>query len=379
VAAILRQLSGEHVPVDAFDSARLPSHLQFKVRAVNASGETVAAGSDLERLQTELRGEQSAAFAALAESEAKWNRDGLKDWTFGDLPEMVELAGRGGSTVAHPMLVDCGDSVSLRLTDDADVADRETRAALSRLFELSQKKRIEQQIAWLPKLETWLAQAASVMAAAEVFSGTATPQSPKALAAEFRRQLSSRIAERSCAGSETPRTEADYRRWLKRAENQISVAAQDVGELLDLLLPKAREVQKLLTGGGQPAIQQAQADVSSQWCELFAGNFLSRHPWDALRHSPRYLEAIVVRWKKLVAGGLARDRELTASVGLFWNKYRQIVRQRPELRSAFETVRWLIEEYRVSLFAQQLRTPVPISDRRLREAWDAAVAKARSA
>ena len=96
--------------------------------------------------------------------------------------------------------------------------------------------------------------------------------------------------------------------------------------------------------------------VQSQWVELLKDGFLTRTPWEALEHYPRYFDGILVRWKKMLSGGLVRDRELTAAVGVFWNKYLEIMRRRPELEDAFHEVRWMIEQFRLGMFAQALRS-----------------------
>jgi ATP-dependent helicase HrpA len=376
IADVLRQLSGEHVPVEAFETSRLAGHLNFRVRAVDAAGNAVAETGDLNALQQLMKGKTAATFQSLAKRDDRWNRDGFTGWTFGELPEMVELTRGAASVLAHPMLVDQGSSVALRLSEDPEIAERQTRRALVRFFSIAAGRRIEQQTAWLPKLETWLAQGASILAAVDAISPAAgaVKRSSKAYANDFRRQIAYRIAERSCDGPlPLPRSERDYQRWLKTSESRLSVAAQMVTELLEPVVARGREVQKQLLGKPQAALSAAQADAGSQWSVLFAPEFFAETSWTGLQHYPRYLEALSIRWNKLLAGGLAKDRDLMVRITPFWNRYCEIVRKRPEVTAAFEPVRWLLEEYRVSLFAQQLRTPVPVSEKRIREAWDVAI------
>jgi ATP-dependent helicase HrpA len=277
------------------------------------------------------------------------------------------------------MLVDEGSSVGLKLSHSPQIAERSTRQALVRLFNLLESKRIAQQVMHLPRIEPWSMQGASILTAADTLTGNTPAATSKGYIAAFRSQIAGRIAERATAHlQDIPRDDAAFRRFVKLATNQISVAVQETGEVLEPLLPRAREAQKIVSQPFQPALELSQRDSLSQWLQLFRPGFLSETPWDSLVSYPRYLDAFAIRWKKLKEGGLARDRELTTRVSLFWNKYVDIVSKRPALRPSFEPVRWLIEEYRVSLWAQQLRTATPVSEKRLRDAWDAAIAEVKA-
>jgi ATP-dependent helicase HrpA len=370
IALALRTIAGEHVPVDLLTSAKIPDHLQVKIRVVDEDGETVAIGADVDRIKRELHGRHVAKLDQ-TEAAAEWTRTGLTDWTIGALPVSIDV---GEGTLAYPMLIDEGQSVGMKLSHHPQIAERSTRQALVRLFQLLEGKRISQQVTYLPRIEPWSMQGASILTAADTLSGNASVATSKGYIAAFRSQIGGRIAERATAHlTDIPRDEASFRRFVKLAANQISVAVQETGEILEVLLPRAREAQKIASQPIQPALESSQRDSLSQWLHLFRPGFLSETPWDSLVSYPRYLDAFSVRWKKLKEGGLARDRELTAKVALFWTKYVDIVSKRPALRTAFEPVRWLIEEYRVSLWAQQLRTATPVSEKRLREAWDAAI------
>jgi ATP-dependent helicase HrpA len=379
VSGILRQLFNEHVPVEAFEAERLPSHLNFKIRAVDSAGETVAADSDVVQLQKRLRNDTANSFSEAVKRETRWTIDGLKSWNFGDLPECVEVEVSGQKLIAHPMLIDQGNAVGLRLTDDPRIAERESRRGLTRLFRIVADAKITQQVAYLPKFETWAAQAGSIIKAVDTLSGaTSAPSTSRALAEEVRRQLSLRVAERATGLSkEMPRSEAEFKKWLKISEGRISVSVQDITAMLEPVLTQGRDVQKLITGPPREAIEHARHDIQTQWTTLFDTGFLAETSWESLLSYPRYLEAILIRWKKLQAGGLARDRELTSTINFFWTRYLDIRHKKPTASPYFEAVRWLIEEYRVSLFAQQLRTATPVSDKRIREAWSEAAKAAR--
>ncbi|MFN5299748.1 MAG: DUF3418 domain-containing protein, partial [Planctomycetaceae bacterium] len=121
-----------------------------------------------------------------------------------------------------------------------------------------------------------------------------------------------------------------------------------------------------------PPVQGAKADARQQWGDLLRPGFWTDAPWFWLKQYPRYLRGISVRIDKLLAGGLARDQRGQQQVAGWQAKYQERARRHQERGLsdlALSEFRWLLEEYRISLFCQELRTVVPVSERRLEESW----------
>jgi ATP-dependent helicase HrpA len=356
MAAELSRIAGERVTTDMFEADKLPAHLRMNVRVVDESGEALAIGRDVLALQQKYGGAASVAFTRSA-ATSDWHRDGLKDWVWGELPETVELPRGDVVLKGHPAVVDQRAAVGLRLVDTPEHAERETRNGLRRLFLIANHRAVKGQVDWLPDLDRKLLNLATLRSAGDI-----------------RRQLIDLIADRALFGAETslPRTEAAFRELLNAARNRVSVAGQEVGELLGLLAERWQPVRLLLEDRHPPQWQYAIEDVRSQVTHLLSGDFLVETPWHWLVHYPRYLAAIVARFEKLASGGLERDRQATSKVRPRWEEFlrrQQEARARGELPAKFERYRWLLEEYRVSLFAQTLGTAVTVSEQRLEKAW----------
>jgi ATP-dependent helicase HrpA len=353
VAGALQIVCGESVTPQDFQLEKLPQHLQINVRVVDEQGRTVAQGRSLETLRAQCPAVLAAAPSGLQHPE--WRRDGIHDWDFGDLPERVQLEWAGLTLTGFPMLVDRGASVSLRLAETPEQAAAATRAGLRRLCCLTQQHELRAQVAWLPRREEWELYAAPLFGPGE-----------------FERCLTELIAERAFLNQPgTPRSPAEFAALLDRGRQQIGLAVQDVTGLLGPLwegYQAARlALEQAAAGGGQYALD----DMHRQLQLLVAAGFLTDTPWDWLQHYPRYLRGIVLRVDKL-GGGLARDRQNFAVFAPFWESYRERLeqhRQRGVSDPALQQFRWLLEEFRVSLFAQELGTTCPVSAKRLEKHW----------
>ena len=151
VAAALSHLGGISVPPDAFQEDRLPAELRMNVRVTDAEGRPLAAGRDLEAIRRELGPQAAESFSQV--DDPRWNRDGLTDWDFDELPAEIELPRGRLSVKAYPALVDRDDSVSLRLVDSPQRAEHETHFGLRRLCFLAAQRELKTQVDWLPNLD----------------------------------------------------------------------------------------------------------------------------------------------------------------------------------------------------------------------------------
>ena len=355
VAKALSRIAGEPVPASAFDAAKLPSHLRMNVKVVDQSGEKVAAGRDLGVLRGELGSEASASFAAL--DDRTWNRPDLTEWDFGDLPAQVRVERGGVILKGYPTLIDRGETVSLQLADTPEKAAALIRRGIRRLFMLKNKRPLKTQVDYLPGLNQVLLNAATLPGGS----------------AGFRVQLAECLADRALFPEDKiPRKQAEFEKLLPLAKNRISVAVQEIAQLIKPMLEHYHAIRRALEEKSLPAHQYAVNDLREQLSYLVEEGFLANTPWPWLWQYPRYFQAMKIRLEKLTAGGLVRDRQSHALIKPLWERYLFRAEEHRE-REIYDPnlihYRWMIEELRVSLFAQKLGTGITVSEKRLEDQW----------
>jgi ATP-dependent helicase HrpA len=356
VAALLTRIGSERITPADFQLDRLDGHLRMNVRVVDEEGETLATGRDLAQLRRTLAAGATTSPAQIDDSQ--WRRDGLTEWNFGDLPAQINVLRGGVQVAAYPSLIDQGESVGLRLFDQPARAAVETRAGIRRLAAISLKKAIRTQIDNLPQLNDW-----TMLSAAMGGAGS------------FRQNLMDVIVDRAVFPQKGPypRSEADFQTRLKAARGLVPVAVQDVIGVVEPLMKKYRTLRQVIADTKLPAWKYAVEDVKAQSRELTAPGFLTATQWGWLLQYPRYLEACIQRLRKIAGSGTARDQKNHAVIAACELRYRARAeehRQRELFDPNLEHYRWMIEELRVSLFAQELGTAIPVSEVRLERQWE---------
>ncbi|MEI8371652.1 MAG: ATP-dependent RNA helicase HrpA [Planctomycetota bacterium] len=389
LARVLSRIGGVAVSAKDFAEERLPPELQMNVRVTDFEGQTLATSRDLDALRRQLGTAAAEAFTVI--DDPCWNRDGLTTWDFDELPTEIDVSHGRLARKAYPALVDGQTSVSLRLLDSPQRAAYKTRFALRRLFLLVAWREVKTQVDWLPGLD-------KAPPAATLISGF-----------DLRQQLAELLAVRAWPDEvELPRSKAAFETALSVARQRIGLAVQDLAGVIGPWFDAYREAHTafdVITNlpspsgkgaggeGGSPATwgklvfsplplgegqgvrvkwQYAIDDIREQFASLAGPNCLSTTPWTWLRHCPRYFRAIRVRLDALAGGGIAKDRERFEEFLPRWHAYLKWIEQHglqyehdPELIQ----YRWMLEEYRVSLFAQKLGTSIPVSPKRLEQQW----------
>ena len=365
----LTRAAEEHLamklPLDALRTGELRPHLFMNFRLTDEHGGTLAVSRNLAELRAEYRGrvEQAYAAAEVQHEAAAGDLSGLTAWSFGALPELMEVKVGAGTTVGFPALVDMGEAVRLTAFDTEEKARAEHRRGLARLFALqlaAQVKAIEK----LPGLRELALQFLSL--------GTEK---------ELREQLIAVTLERTCLMAPLPTDEASFAARREAARGRILLVAQEILRLLGTILAEHAALAKKLVSL-QKAFPQACADIAAQLAELMrsGGNarFIATTPFERLQHYPRYLKAISLRLDKARADP-ARDARLMADwqgLGRPWERERNTMLKSGQQGDAFlDEFRWLLEELRVALFAQELKTTSPVSVKRLQKMWDSRLHK----
>jgi ATP-dependent helicase HrpA len=278
---------------------------------------------------------------------------GSTGWTFGALPELLEVEVAGRTVIGFPALVDDGDSVRLTAYDTEDKAASEHHKGLTRLFALqlsAQVKAIEK----LPDLRTMAMQ----------FMSLGTEK-------ELKEQLVIATLERTCLLDPLPADEASFNTRREAARGRILLVAQEIVRLVATILTEQGTLQKKLAGM-QKAFPATCTDISAQTSALLQKRFITVTPFERLQHFPRYLKAAQMRLDKARAD-TARDARWMAdwqTLGKPWERERLTMLKSGVQDGFLEEFRWLLEELRVALFAQELRTPSPVSVKRLQKMWE---------
>ena len=352
---------GNPVPRDAFQPDTLPDHLRMNFRVVDDAGNQVATGRDLADIRQRLGIKAREAFAAAPAGE--FHRDGLARWDFGDLPPRVEVKRHGQTLQGFPALVDRGNSLSLRLLDTAAAAEHAMRAGLRRLFMLQLREEFKWLSRKLPGVEPMCLHYATVAPCDDLKTDLLAATADRAL---FGDDLA------DDADAATVRTQPAFAARAAAGWRGLSAAAREVTDLVGLVLAQYNDLTQRLDGPFAPMLHESVRDMRSQLAYLVRKGFVTAAPFAWLRQYPRFLKGVQVRLHRLMNAGLARDAAAMAEVAPLWNNY---LRRAEEHRRkgvhdpALEQYRWMVEELRVSLFAQELKTSIPVSVKRVQQQW----------
>ena len=343
---------GWEITPDAFRPDALPAHFAFNFKLVDEHGRQLAMSRKLADLRGEWGGQAKQEFTELHETPAEYA--GMTDWRCGELPELMEVEMGGGQRViGYPGLSDDGDRVSLRVFDTLEEAQAVHAQGLQRLFKLQFREQLKYFEKNMPGLTSLGMQYMSL--------GTLD---------ELRIQLIDLTLARACLMPPWPHDETTFRARCQEAKPRLGLLVQEICRLVGLILTEWQTVQKKLTTcKAHPAAVQ---DIEAQLGRLIGKRFIIDTPFERLQHFPRYLKAITLRLDKLKADA-ARDARLSAELAPLWNHYERRARllaKQGVSDPQVEQFRWLLEELRVQLFAQELRTPAPISVKRLQKMWE---------
>lgn len=289
--------------------------------------------------------------AAPAEAGATALYENLTTWNFGKLPELLEIRRRGQTLYGYPALVDRGTHCDVEVFDSPEEAARIHRAGLRRLFALQLKEPIKFLEKNLPGLREMAMQYMSL--------GTQD---------ELRDQLIDTALDRACLQDPLPDDDASFHARRDEGRSRLNLLAQEIARLVGQILAEYAGLVKKLAQAKPFA--QAHADLQQQLAALVGKRFVIDTPYAQLAHFPRYLKGIALRIDKLKADP-ARDAKQSADLLPLVQQYQRAVSQRGGVADArLAEFRWLLEELRISLFAQELRTPMPVSVKRLHKVWE---------
>ena len=282
-------------------------------------------------------------------------------WTFGELPELLEIRKGGQTLIGFPALIDGGDAVTIEVFDEPETAAAKHRAGLRRLFALQIKdalKYLEKNIPDLQKMAVAYMQVGKTEGAKDSGGGTLE---------ELREQIIALALDRAFLQDPLPTDEFAFKKRVEEGRGRLTLISTEVARLAGvILLEYATAARKIKDTKNAP---EATADAAQQLQRLMPKRFLHAAPWERLQHYARYLKAITLRLDKYRADP-ARDAARLAELRPQEQRYWRLVAERKGVvDDRMLEFRWLLEELRVSFFAQELRTPQPVSVKRLDKAW----------
>ncbi len=329
-------------------------HLLMNVRVLDQSGHELAMARDVLALRAQLGQAAQLVFADAGDAEtgSDFERGGFKQWEFGDVPETLPVTRAGARVNAYPAIVDDGDAVSLRLFDTPQAANPAHRAGLARLFRFALR-----------------AQFAALDKDLPDFTRLALAYRPLGSADALRETLQTAIAEQACLADDAiPRDSKTFDQQVVKARVRIRPVADALSrtlmQILQLWQQLSPQVAKLSGLSGK--------DMQEQLRRLVYPDFLRMTPWPRLQHLPRYLQGLQWRLQKLPERRMHDERHtatlarLTTPLLTREAALRKLGLSDPQL----EEYRWQLEELRISLFAQHLKTPLPVSAKRLEKLWE---------
>ncbi|MFN3415690.1 MAG: ATP-dependent RNA helicase HrpA [Caldimonas sp.] len=361
----------------------LSPHLFMNFRVIDEHGRQLGMGRNLAALKAELGAQARGAFQALAAlklgaapatapvvspravppepgptpvapAPAVAASTRYTDWTFGELPELMELQRGSQSLVGFPALIDKGSHVEIEVFDEPEVAAARHREGLRRLVALQIREPLKYLEKNIPDLQK--------MAVAYMSLGTVD---------ELREQIFEVALDRAFLHDPLPQEAAEFRARIEQGRPRLNLIAQEVARLAGTVLAEYQAALRKLKDSRPP--KEVAEDLAGQLQRLMGKRFLVATPYTQLAHFPRYLKAVAMRLDKLRVDP-ARDAVRMAELKPLEQRYqRRLAELKGQADTRLQEFRWLLEELRVSLFAQELRTPQPVSVKRLEKAWSQVV------
>ena len=364
LGATLKKLTGIHIPEDAWQPAQLPDHLRLRVRLLDEEGRSeLGVSRDLASLQKEFAGKARAMPDADKKGQAGAQQP-LLDWDCGELaPEVIQRVGQM-QVRGYPALIDGGDHVQLRVMDSLESARRAHRAGVRRLLLLREAKTtrsLKKNVRGLQEMRLYYAQVAP------------GPDPDEAASADLLDELLALAFDRAFLDDPwSIRDRAAFERCRELGRPRLGAALLEIAERVSGILAEAHRVRSTLAATAQPNWAGSVKDMQAQLDRLVWRGFLQQTDASQLKQFPRYLKAIAMRLEKLKTAAPRDQQSMHEMSGLQrdWLDRARQVREQGVFDARLEEVRWMIEELRVSLFAQGLKTAYPVSLKRIRKRWE---------
>jgi ATP-dependent helicase HrpA len=332
----------------------LPAHLLMAFKIVDEHGRMLAAGRQLTQLKAELGSQAQASFQHMASESSDVQRVSqteIVDWSFEPLPDTMEIMRKGQSVVGYPALVDQQTHCAIDVFDDPYLAEVQHRKGLIRLFRIA----LREPIRYLEK------NIPSITQLGMLYMSYGTLE-------DIKNQIVDVAIERACLSDPLPSNKESFEVRVAEGKSRLNLLAQEVARLSLNILEQAQMVSRKLVP--MKSVVALYGDMNIQFQALIHKRFISQTPYDSLSHVPRYLQAMVMRIDKYKADPTRDNKLMVEMAPLMTLLQRKLQSLKGAHDPGVEQFRWQLQELRVALFAQTLRTPFPVSVKRLQKVWE---------
>ena len=352
LAEQLKRQTGMTVNNEDWKADNLDPWYRMNFILQDEAGKTVAMARSLEQLQRDFKQQISAGLEQQA-SDDSISRQEIIEWDFAELPQEVQLKRGKINIKAWPALKDCGESVAIEVLDNPLAADRVSRQGQLRLALLKGREQVKYLSKHLLRGTELALKAAAIGNRQDLINAL----------------ISTSFQEAIFSGKGVIREQENFDQAYQAGIGQVVDIAQQHAANIEAVLPQLHSNQKQLRSLGLTAIY-AKNDINQQVTWLFSPETLTHSNLDQTGQYPRLIRGVQIRIEKL-ASQIAKDRGYIQELEDFAEPVNAIQPQTLsyELEESIWAFRWLLEEYRVSLFAQQLKTRVPVSEKRLKKHW----------
>ncbi len=341
----LKRMTGVEVTRDMWQEVQIPTHLLMNIRVVDENGKTLGAGRDLIKLQREFS--QQIKLALNAEVDSPFERDDIDDWDFEDLPTEIEV-NRGGVLInAYPAIVLHEDVISLKLMFDKHNALERSKEGVLRLIQIKYKEQERYISKNIPNFERMALHYSSI-----------------GKKDELRNDIVNAVFEKVfISDKEFPRNRDEYQQLCENNKADLIPTMNTLATTAEKSLEAAHKLRKSLKGSVNLSFVKLYQEIDTQLSSLVYSGFISATPIKWLEHIPRYINALVVRIEKLEYDP-KRDSQWANEIYPYIEQYKKLSNQFGDISEVIK-LRWMIEELKVSIFAQELKTSMPISAKRV--------------
>jgi ATP-dependent helicase HrpA len=352
LAHFISEKTGLKLSPQDFSIESLDQHLRMNFRIVDEKQHELAMGRDWNELKIRLG---SVAQLTFRNQSPDVEKSGIRQWDFGDITQKINFIKQGHPMVGFSAIVDEKDAVAIRLFDTELEAIKAHRKGVARLMRFELKEQVKQLEKGLPQFNQYALLLRNLISADAL-----------------REEVMLAIADRAFIGEdELPYDNQSFMQLKQRARARLPAVVESITKQL-LLIANEYQLLTQTLASSATSVSKIKRELEIQISQLLPVHFLTQTPWAQLQHLPRYLKAMRLRIDKYPNQRDRDERHAQMILGIWqrWEaKLKQLRQAHQPIKPEIEAYRWLIEELKVSLFAQELKTPFPVSAKRLDKIW----------